>query len=503
MKREMGEVLLKLEAMQEEQIKKALEPKDKAKALSEEERAAALALLRDRNLLARVVDDFERCGVVGEETNKLVAYLAATSRKLGEPLAIVIQSSSAAGKSSLMDAVLRFLPDEERVVYSAMTGQSLFYMGEDDLRHKVLAVSEEEGAERASYALKLLQSEGELTIASTGKDPHTGRLVTQVYRVEGPVAILLTTTAIEVDEELLNRCLVLTVDEGREQTQAIHRRQRRAQTLPGLLERQERTRIAKLHQDAQRLLRPLCVVNPYAEELSFADTRTRTRRDHMKYLTLIRAIALVHQYQREVKVVEHAGRRVEYIEATREDIAMANRLADEVLGRSLDELPPVTRRLLHLIEAMVQGAADKQGLGRADVRFTRREVREHTSWGNTQLKVHLGRLEELEYLVVHRGGRGSSLVYELRYEGEGKDGSRFVPGLIRGYDDHRSGPEGDKSGPSRAEVGGMSAVGRDASSGAGARENGRSAMAARSAHANADRSGTTERGSYVEAVGGG
>ena len=99
------------------------------------------------------------------------------------------------------------------------------------MRHRILAIVEEEGAERAAYALKLLQSEGELTIASTGKDPATGRLVTQAYRVEGPVMIFLTTTAVEVDEELLNRCLVLSVDEGREQTRAIHARQRTAETL--------------------------------------------------------------------------------------------------------------------------------------------------------------------------------------------------------------------------------------------------------------------------------
>ena len=135
-----------------------------------------------------------------------------------------------------MEAVLAFMPEEERVQYSAMTGQSLFYMGETDLKHKILAIVEEEGAQRAAYALKLLQSEGELTIASTGKDPATGKLVTHQYRVEGPVMIFLTTTAIEIDEELLNRCLVLTVDEDREQTQAIHRMQREAQTLEGLLQ---------------------------------------------------------------------------------------------------------------------------------------------------------------------------------------------------------------------------------------------------------------------------
>jgi hypothetical protein len=75
---------------------------------------------------------------------------------------------------------------------------------------------------QAAYALKLLQSQGGLTIASTGKDPVTGKLVTEEYRVEGPVMLLLTTTAIDLDEELLNRCLVLTINESREQTAAIH-----------------------------------------------------------------------------------------------------------------------------------------------------------------------------------------------------------------------------------------------------------------------------------------
>ena len=189
--------------------------------------------------------------------------------------------------------------------YSAMTGQSLFYMGETNLKHKILAIVEEEGAERASYALKLLQSEGALTIASTGKDSSTGRMVTQEYRVEGPVMIFLTTTAIKIDEELLNRCLVLSVDENREQTRAIHQFQRRRQTLAGLLADQDRKDTLTLHRNAQRLLRPLLVANPYAESLTFLDDKTRTRRDHLKYLTLIRAVALLHQYQRPVKTTVH------------------------------------------------------------------------------------------------------------------------------------------------------------------------------------------------------
>ena len=110
--------------------------------------------------MERVVEDI---AIVGERINKLVGYLAMVSRKLDEPLAIIIQSTSAAGKTTLMDAVLSLVPPEDLVKYSAMTGQSLYYLGETNLQHKVLAIVEEEGAERASYALKLLQSEHQLT----------------------------------------------------------------------------------------------------------------------------------------------------------------------------------------------------------------------------------------------------------------------------------------------------------------------------------------------------
>lgn len=463
---DLGQVLLKLEALQEAQIEAALKPDKPTVTLNDREREAALELLNDPNLMDRILNDFSRCGVVGEETNKLVGYLACVSRKLDKPLAVIIQSTSAAGKSALMDAVLALMPEEESVHYSAMTGQSLFYLGETDIKHKILAIAEEAGVAEASYALKLLQSQGELTIASTGKDATSGKLVTQEYRVEGPVMLFLTTTAVEIDEELLNRCLVLTVNETREQTQAIHAAQRAQHTLEGLLAERESTDIIALHQNAQRLLRPLLVANPYAEQLTFRNEKTRMRRDHVKYLTLIRSIALLHQYQRVLRTAEHNGQRIEYIDVTLDDIHLANRLAHEVLGRTLDELPPQTRNLLRKVNAMIDERAQRQAMQKSDIRFTRREVREHTGWGNTQLKVHLHRLEEMEYLLVHRGGRGQSFVYELAWDGEGEDGRAFLMGLIdpddlrssreelaREYDSDRSGPQRERSGQSRPQVG--------------------------------------------------
>lgn len=468
---DLAKLLRAVEQRQDAVIKAQLAPSDAEAAprLSPAEQDAALALLRDPQLVERIVADVAAMGVVGEDANALVGYLACVSRKLDKPLAVLIQSTSAAGKSTLMDGVLALMPEHERVHYSAMTGQSLFYLGEQAMKHKILAIAEEEGVRQAAYALKLLQSQGELTIASTGKDPVTGQLVTQEYRVEGPVMLFLTTTAIDIDEELLNRCLVLTIDESREQTEAIHRRQRQARTLAGLIASRQGAVLRALHQAAQSLLRPLAVVNPYAEALTFRSESTRLRRDHAKYLTLIDAIAFLHQYQREVKRATVAGESVDYVEVTVEDIALANRLAHEVLGRSLDELPAQTRRLLLLAVGYVAERAAAQGCERCMVRFTRRELREALGWGDTQLKLHLTRLEQHEYLIVHR--LGQSYRYELAYAGDGEDSTKQLVGLIdvaalrhasvEVTTANRSGPQGARSGSGRPVVGGVSAGGRD------------------------------------------
>jgi hypothetical protein len=272
------------------------------------------------------------------------------------------------------------------------------------------------------------------------------------------------------------------VDEEREQTRAIHARQRERETLDGLVRERRRQAVLKVHQDAQRLLEPVAVVNPFAPRLAFSDARTRTRRDHVKYLTLIRAIALLHQHQRPRRTASVDGQALSYIEATREDIVLANRLCHRVLGRSLDELPPGARRLLDALERLVAAAAGELGVSRERVRFTRRELRERLGLGDTQLKVHLARLVSLELVHAHRGAHGAYL-YELAFNSNDTAVVGVLlpglldpdqPGVEHRYDTDRSGPGSDRSGGGRPPVGPWSGSGRPGENGADASNNGRS-----------------------------
>jgi hypothetical protein len=427
-KKDIGILLLQLEDLRNRQIDAVKNQTPSTPELTTEDREHALQWLRSPNLSEQIVNDLDQCGMVGEAFNKLAAYLAVVSRKLTQPLAILIQSSSSAGKTTLMDSVLAMVPPEDQLRLSNLTGQSLYYLDSQAIRHKTLAISEEQGIAEASYALKLLQSEGRLSHATVAKGSD-GRMAMQAYHVEGPVQLFLTSTSLEMDEELVNRCLVLSVDETREQTLAIQAQQRLLQTRHSVAFLRQCKDIRHLHQNAQRLLRPLQVYNPFADRLSFASDRTRLRRDHSKYLTLIQSIALLHQYQRPIQVEEVDGKRIESIEVTMEDITLANRLMAEILGRSLDELSPQTRRCLLLLEEYVLDQCQRKDIGQKDYRFSRREFRESIGWSDFQVRMHLSKLVAMEYVLVHHGKQGRSYLYELIYAGQGRDGRPFVLGL--------------------------------------------------------------------------
>ena len=255
--------------------------------------------------------------------------------------------------------------------------------------------------------------------------------------------IMLTTTAIDLDEELQNRCLTLAVDESPEQTARIHILQRERRTLAGLVAKIERAELLRVLKNAQRLLASVEVLNPFAPDLTFPAQRTRTRRDNEKYLTLIDAIALLHQHQRGRVRREMAGQMVDYVEVTLEDIALANQLAPEVLGRSLDELPPQTRTILEQVRALVRSKRASAGSGLPAAHkagdplpalpplhlltFSRRELHEACGWSFTQLRLHLERLIEQEYVGVRCGRMGSQFVYELFIDADAPTGTAHIP----------------------------------------------------------------------------
>jgi hypothetical protein len=154
-----------------------------------------------------------------------------------------------------------------------------------------------------------------------------------------------------------------------------------------------------------------------------------------------------------VRTTHHRGESIRYVEASLDDVAIANKLTHECLGRSLDDLSPQTRRVLEAIDRLVTEKMQADDVERCEVRFSRRDALAVAGVSLTQLQLHLGRLVEHELVILHRQTHGLGFLYELAWSGEGLDGKPFLPGLIDVETLRAASMNGDLSGVKAGGVG--------------------------------------------------
>jgi hypothetical protein len=366
---------------------------------------------KDPRLIERIIADFRELGVVGEEFNILLSYLIMTSRKMEAPLAGSFISSIGAGKNAVTDKARDLCPPEDRFYASFLSGKALYHMAPDALRHKFIVVEEIDGMRQAMHAVRMLLSSGGLTSRIASRDPASGRLQTQTKRVEGPAAMAVTGSNPNTDRETLSRFIVSSMDESREQTQAIHEHQLQQHSAECLATGHKRKVIERRHYAFQRLLQSIRVVIKQPQKIICTENRLNSRRDFPKVLRLIEAIAFLRQMQKEVK----QGDGFNYIEVDDYDLALAQPLIHRLFGsRQLREISQPSRELLLALHRMRE--AGSQVVNSAgDFTFTRRELREQSGMANTSLHRCLHELEQFEFIARDTSSRRRPLRYTLEW----------------------------------------------------------------------------------------
>jgi len=417
-----------IEAYQGRELAKEKEPEQKPYQLTKQEEEEAIKLLKAPDLLEKILSDIEALGHVGEETNKILAYLIAVSRKLPRPLSGIVISGSGAGKSGLVEVVQELTPPEEVEFFSRITPQALYYMERDALKRKLLIIEERTGGEGADYSIRTLQSRQKLTQAVPIKDPNSGKIKTMTFEVEGPIAYLETTTSAEINHENATRCFEIYLDESIEQTKRIHQAQREAKTKAGLTKKADIEKIKTRHHNLQRILKPVMVEIPYALLLDFPADSLRTRRDHERFLSLIEAVTFLFQYQRaQKKVITPEGEEEGVcVLSEAKDYAKAYELARDILGMTFDNLKKHARDLLELIRELVSKESKETGEREEDITFTRRKIREYTGWPDYRIKNYIKQLEDMEYLFVEQVKKRGQFEYKLN----NPDERRPLKGLL-------------------------------------------------------------------------
>ncbi len=389
-----------LEMYRLEQIEKQSQPKEKRKFLDQKDIKAAQQYLKAPNLMQRTMEDIGKAGVIGEETNRLLMYLIFTSRKRDNPLHVISLGSSGIGKTHLQEKVSALIPEEDKMEMTTLSGNAFYYFGQQELRNKLILIEDLDGADEVLYPLREIKSKKRITktvvIKNTKGETRTVSLV-----VEGPVCVAGCTTKESLYEDNANRSFLLYIDESRTQDQHIMNYQRRLSA--GKIDVHEEMRIQEQFKDIQRVLMPVSIRNPYAEQLQIPEEVFKPRRTNAHYLAFIEAVTFYHQYQREKQHDKDTGE--EYIETTLEDIEEANKLMKEVLIRKSDPLNAACRKYLEWLKTWLNVSQKTN--------FTNKEVRQAIRINPSNQKRYMVQLQDYDYVRKVKGEKGLTHHYEV------------------------------------------------------------------------------------------
>ncbi len=300
------------------------------------------ALAQEPDILASFAADLERAGMVGEQRAAKLIYLTVVSRLLDRPVSLAIKGPSSAGKSFVVESVLKFFPPEAFYALTAMSERALAYSTEP-LKHRQLVIYEAAGmsSEFGSYLIRSLLSEGRLRYETVDKTKD-GMVARQIER-EGPTGLIVTTTSIRLHSENETRLLSVTISDTPAQTSAVFRAL--AEESPSKEADLGRWRALQVWLASS----PTDVTIPFAGRLAgiVPPVAVRLRRDFRTLLMLIRAHALLHQASRER---DAKGRTI----ATLEDYAAVRALIADLVAEGVEAtLKPETREVVAAVKHLI------------------------------------------------------------------------------------------------------------------------------------------------------
>jgi len=370
------------------------------KELSATEEREAIKYLKRKDLLLKTNELIGKSGVVGEQTNRLLMFLIFTSRKTNNPLHCISLGSSGVGKTHLQSKVSELIPEEDKIEITVLSANAFYYFNRTELQHKLILIEDLDGAESVLYPLRELQSKKRITKTVVHKDAR-GNTKTIHLTVEGPVSVAGCTTQESIYEDNSNRNFLLYIDESQEQDIRIMNYQRLISA--GKINEEQEHKAKELLKDVQRVLKPVRVINPFAEHLELPQSVFKPRRTNSHYLQFIEAITFYKQYQREQKVNEETGEV--FIETEIEDIEEANELIQEVLLRKSDLLNGACRSFFESLKTYLK----KEN----KITFTNAEIRRILRVNPSNQKRYMLQLQLAELVQRAKGDKRKGYVFEV------------------------------------------------------------------------------------------
>ena len=362
--------------------------------------------LKRENLLTEINKLIGKAGIIGEEQGRIFLFVIASSYKMEDTLHALVQGSSGSGKTHLITKLASMMPEEDVIGLTRITDSSLYNYGEYELQNKLIILEDLDGLkEDAFLAFRELQSRGLLSSSTSVKDDH-GNIRSQIRTVRGPITTLSATTKGEIYEDNMSRCFLVAVDESSEQTKRVITYQNQVAT--GKINKKEQKKIRIFLQHCMRLIKPLEVVNPYADKIKLPQEAHKIRRLNELFQSFVRQVTLLNQYQREK---DQHGRLI----TAKEDIQVACEIMFESIVLKVDELDGSLRQFYEQLKNYLQEKTRGNHQNVSDTDFGQREIRQQLRMSKSQLHRYIQDLIELEYIQQSSGHINRGYKYKISY----------------------------------------------------------------------------------------
>ena len=363
----------------------------------------AIDFLTKPDLIKRWNELIGKAGVVGEENSRIFLMAIAITHKMRDPLHALIQGSSGSGKTHLMAKVYNFIPQADKKNFTRVTEGSLYNYGMYDLQNKLICIEDLDGMkEEAQFAFRELQSKG-MIISSTSTKDDNGNISAQEKTVYGPIASMSCTTKGEIYEDNMSRCFIIAVDESNEQSKKVIQYQN--MKASGQIDEAKEKQCTEFIQTMVMLLKSYDVINPYADKVHLPEEAHKIRRLNGLYQAFVKAITLMHQYQRKK---DNRGRLI----SEKEDLQIAAEILFESILLKVDELDGSLRQFYERLKLYIK----TKGNGHHEsYEFGQREVRQALHVSKSQLQRYLHDLEQLEYIRQSGGHSNKGFNYKVLY----------------------------------------------------------------------------------------
>ena len=241
-----------------------------------------------------------------------------------------------------------------------------------------------------------------ITSSTTGQD-EKGNIRAYEKTVFGPIASLSCTTRGEIYEDNMSRCFLIAVDETREQTERIITYQNQKAT--GKIDGEQEQQITGFVQDCIRMLKPLEVINPYADKVQLPREAHKIRRLNDLYQSFVKQVTLINQYKRSK---DNRNRLI----SQKEDLQTAADIMFESILLKVDELDGSLRLFYENLKDYVEATGKEH---HETYSFSQREIRQALNISKSQLQRYLRNLASLEYIQLSGGHVNKGFKYKISY----------------------------------------------------------------------------------------